>query len=76
MTHPTFVDGDLDPYAQLKPGSKLTFLDGSGFVLRQMKHSPQESWRPELPRWAIVISTIAGLAIVTGLVYTAWQVFG
>ena len=73
LTHPTFVDGDLTPYAPLKSGSKLTFLDGSGFVLRQMKPALQESYLPEIPRWVAFVLALAGLTAVGGLVYFAWH---
>lgn len=76
MAHPTFVNGDLNPYAELKPGAKLTFLDGSGFVLRHVKHGPQESDLPQIPRWAIATAIVAGLAVVGGVAYAAWRFFG
>jgi len=76
MAHPTFVNGDLNPYAELKPGAKLTFLDGSGFVLRHVKHGPQDSDLPQVPRWAIGAAVAVSLAVVGGLAYAAWRFFG
>ena len=76
LSHPTFVDGNLNPYVELKPGSKLTFLDGSGFVLKQVRHDAKESYLPEIPRWGIAVASAGGMAVVAGLAYAAWKLFG
>jgi serine/threonine protein kinase len=76
LSHPTFVDGNLNPYVDLKPGSKLTFLDGSGFILKQVRDNPKESFLAEIPRWAIAVTVAGGVAIVAGVAFTAWKLFG
>ncbi len=76
MSHPTFVDGNLDPYAVLKAGAKLTFLDGSGFILRHVKRGPQQSDLPMIPRWVYIAVTLAGVAIVGAGALLAWKLLG
>jgi hypothetical protein len=73
LSHPTFVDGHLNPYVDLKPGSKVTFLDGSGFILKQVQDDVKEPFLPETPRWAITV-TIAGA--VANVACAAWILFG
>ena len=81
-SHPTFIDGKLIPFSELKlgselkPGAKLTFLDGSGFILRQAKPRPQNPFAPQIPRRVLIALKIAGLAVVAGLAYAAWKHFG
>ena len=76
LTHPTFVDGQLNPYVKLKPGSRITFQDATGFVLWHAKSGPPESIFKEIPRSYIAAGigiTVAGiLAVAAG----AWLIFG
>jgi hypothetical protein len=76
LSHPTFVDGNLNPYVDLKPGSKLTFLDGSGFILKQVRDDAKESFLTEVPRWAIAVTIAGGVAVVAGVACAAWKLFG
>jgi len=73
LSHPTFVDGHLNPYVDLKPGSKVTFLDGSGFILKQVQDDVKEPFLPETPRWAITVTIAGAVAIVA---CAAWILFG
>ena len=76
LSHPTFVNGNLNPYVDLKPGSKLTFLDGSGFILKQIRHNAKGSYLSEIPRWGIVVAIAGGVAVVAGVVFAAWKLLG
>lgn len=76
MTHPTFVNGDLNPYAVLKSGAKLTFLDGSGFVLRNVKDDPQESDVPRISIWIYAAAFAVGALLIGGAAWAAWKLFG
>jgi len=76
LTHPTFVDGELTPYTQLKPGARLTFQDGTGFVLRHVKHEPHESFLSEIPKSYIIAGIFAAIVVVAGLAAAAWWLLG
>ena len=76
LAHPTFVNGDLSPYARLKAGSRLTFLDGSGFVLRHAKQAPQETQLPEIPQWVFSLIIVTGIALAGAVAYAVWRMFG
>ena len=75
-SHPTFVNGQLNSYARLKPGAEVTFLDGSGFTLQKMKRRPQRSFLPQISGRVIAASVAVGLVILAGLMYTAWKFLG
>ncbi|MCH2202581.1 MAG: protein kinase [Fuerstiella sp.] len=75
-THPTFVDGELNPYVELRHGAKLTFLDGSGFVLQKKKNSSRNSSLSGSPRWMFVAAALAGTAVLFSLAFAAWKLLG
>jgi serine/threonine protein kinase len=76
LSHPTFVDGELTPYTKLKPGSQLTFQDGTGFVLRHLKHDAKESARGRVPKIYIAAGILAAISIIAGLATAAWWLLG
>lgn len=76
MTHPTFVNGDLNPYAVLKSGSRLTFLDGSGFVLRHVRDDPQDEEIPRISPWIYAAAVAVGAVLIGGAVWVAWSLLG
>jgi len=76
LTHPTYVDGALTPYAKLKPGSRLTFQDGNGFVLRHMKQSQDDSVLSTIPKAYLAAGICAAILLAAGLAATAWWLFG
>ncbi|MCH2210706.1 MAG: protein kinase [Fuerstiella sp.] len=72
-THPTFVDGKLDPYAQLRSGAKVTFMDGSGFVLQKKKISSRQTSLSEEAGWLTVAAELVGMVLLAGILYAAWK---
>ena len=76
MSHPTFVNGELNPYAKLKHGTKVTFQDGSGFALRRSKKGPQRSSLPQVRGWVFTASVVVVLLLMAGLLYLVWQLRG
>ena len=76
MSYPTFVNGELNPYAKLKHGTKVTFEDGSGFALRWSKKGPQRSFLPQARGWVFAASVVVALLLVAGLAYLVWKLRG
>ena len=70
--YPTFVNGRLSSYARLKPEARLTFLDGSGFALQNVRRRPQGSLMPQVSSWMIAASVGAGLVVLAALTYVVW----
>ena len=55
---PTFVDGQLQSYADLRPGTRLTFPDGKGFLLghRDMQDSRGRRHWPWMAAAVIILA--------------------
>lgn len=75
LTNPTFVDGELTPYTKLKPGSRLTFQDETGFVLRHVTHGPHQSFFSEIPKSYLAAGVSAAVVFLAGLAAAAWWLF-
>ena len=57
---PTYVDGEVQPYARLKSGSRITFSDGGGYQLVFNASAKSKQRRRRLwVRGAIVMALIA-----------------